>query len=121
MMAVCFTHPIDQTKVRSQTQRVRLGMLATARNTVQNFGVLGLWTGLSGSLLRSATYGATRFGVYNELKERDKRRGKQKTRLGLIKNGAIAGMLAGAAGAPAGECLLFLLRCSTGGHAKGEY
>lgn len=108
MMSVCITHPIDQTKVRSQTQHPRRGMLATARNTVAASGVRGLWTGLTGSLLRQATYGAARFGIYAELKNRDaKKRGpggeKGGSRWKLVQNGAISGVVAGVVGAPAGE------------------
>lgn len=105
MMSVVITHPIDQTKVRSQTQHPRRGMLETARNTLRSSGALGLWTGLSGSLLRQATYGAARFGIYGKLKERDMRLrgGKEGSRWGLVKNGAIAGVFAGLVGAPAGK------------------
>ncbi|KAK8858956.1 hypothetical protein IAR55_003188 [Kwoniella newhampshirensis] len=102
MMSVCITHPIDQTKIRSQTQLVRMGMFATARQTVRASGVLGLWHGLSGSLLRQATYGTARFGVYAKLKEMDTKSGAadRKSRWKLVKNGAIAGLIAGAVGAP---------------------
>jgi dicarboxylate transporter 10 len=111
MMAVCITHPIDQTKIRAQTQKVRHGMLATMRNTVQAGGIRELWVGLSGSLVRQATYGSVRFGTYAELNSRDskkrKRRGRgDATALELIKNGAIAGLFAGVAGVPGGESLL---------------
>jgi len=112
MMSVTITHPVDQTKIRSQTQRVRQGMTATARNTIRESGVRGLWVGLSGSLLRQATYGSARFGLYNELKDRDTRRGKKKTRMGLMKNGAIAGVVAGMVGAPAE--LVMVRMCSDG-------
>ena len=100
MMAVVITHPIDQTKIRSQTQRVRTTMLSVARRTVGDFGVRGLWTGLTGSLLRQATYGTTRFGVYGYLKEQSPANG---SRSRLVMNGAIAGVFAGLVGAPAGE------------------
>lgn len=106
MMSVVITHPIDQTKIRAQTQRVRQGMLATVRNTVAAEGFFGMWTGLSGSLLRQATYGAARFGIYSKLKERDGRGilpGESPSRWSLVKNGAIAGVVAGIVGAPGGE------------------
>ena len=105
MMAVVITHPIDQTKVRSQTQRGRNSMLGIMRSTMVHEGLLGLWNGLSGSLLRQATYGAARFGIYAELNERDRRRrgSAPGTRWGLVKNGAIAGLAAGVVGAPGGE------------------
>ena len=119
MLSVTITHPVDQTKVRSQTQRVRLGMLATASNTLRASGVNGLWTGLSGSLLRQATYGSARFGIYAWLNDRDRRlrdvgepgtakeratgRKKGKERRALVRNGAMAGVVAGIVGAPGGE------------------
>ncbi|ORY30231.1 dicarboxylic acid transporter [Naematelia encephala] len=101
MMAVCITHPIDQTKIRSQTQAVRRGMIETARNTVRGGGVIRLWDGLSGSLLRQATYSMARFGVYNYLKDRDRRAGRPKSRMRLVGNGAVAGLIAGLIGSPA--------------------
>ena len=42
MMAVCITHPVDQTKIRTQTQRVRLPMTTTVANTLRASGVFGL-------------------------------------------------------------------------------
>ncbi|WVR04910.1 hypothetical protein IAU60_001922 [Kwoniella sp. DSM 27419] len=97
MMAVVITHPIDQTKIRAQTQLVRLGMLSTVKNTLQS-GVLELWTGLSGSLLRQATYGAARFGIYAELNK-----GGDSSRLMLVRNGAIAGGGSGDRGRTRGD------------------
>lgn len=102
MAAVMFTHPIDQTKIRSQLQRSRTSMLETARRTVRTSSVLGLWEGLTGSLLRQATYGAARFGIYAELKERDRRKGRKGS---LVLNGAIAGLVSGIVGAPAGKSI----------------
>ena len=81
-------------------------MIGCARQTVQNFGFRGLWTGLTGSLLRQAKYGTTRFGVYNYLKENNSGTGSPKSR--LVMNGAIAGVFAGLVGAPAGKCVLAL-------------
>jgi dicarboxylate transporter 10 len=99
MAAVLFTHPVDQTKIRSQLQRSRTTMLETARRTVRSSSVMGLWEGITGSLLRQATYGAARFGIYAELKERDRRKGRKGS---LVLNGAIAGLVSGIVGAPAG-------------------
>jgi hypothetical protein len=96
-MAVCITHPIDQTKIRKQTQSIRLSVLDTARASIRSNGVLGLWDGLSGSLLRQATYGAARFGIYGHLKETNFTGGS------LVLNGAISGIVAGIVGAPAGK------------------
>lgn len=99
MMAVTITHPVDQTKIRSQIQRGTSTMLGTAGRTVRTAGVLGLWQGLSGSLLRQATYGAARFGTYGKLKQMDREHGRPGNR---FVNGAIAGVVSGIVGAPAG-------------------
>lgn len=99
MMAVVITHPVDQTKIRSQIQRGSLSMLGTARQTIRISGVPGLWQGLSGSLLRQATYGSARFGIYSELKRLDQKRHRKGNR---FVNGAIAGVVSGVVGAPAG-------------------
>lgn len=100
MMAVMITHPVDQTKIRSQVQRGSLSMTGTARQTIQISGVSGLWQGLSGSLLRQATYGSARFGIYSELKRLDQKNHRKGNR---FINGAIAGVVSGVVGAPAGQ------------------
>ncbi|WWD18264.1 hypothetical protein CI109_102714 [Kwoniella shandongensis] len=112
MMAVCITHPIDQTKVRSQTQPIRVNMTSTVQQTLRHSGVVGLWTGVSGSLLRQATYGVTRFSVYARLKDSDGKKGKKTSRWGLVKNGAVAGGIAGLVGGP-GE-LVMVRMCADG-------
>ena len=103
-MAVCLTHPIDQTKIRTQTlpPNLRQNVLQTALTSVQHGGVKGLWTGLSASLLRQCTYGAARFGIYGWLKDRGSRV-KGGHQVPLWVNGAVAGVAAGVVGAPAGK------------------
>lgn len=108
MMAVCITHPVDQTKIRAQVQQVRQGMLGTVKDTLRMGGVKELWVGLTGSLLRQATYGSVRFGVYGELNARDAKRRKalgidHASASTLVRNGAIAGVFAGVAGVPGGR------------------
>ncbi|TXT08908.1 hypothetical protein VHUM_03036 [Vanrija humicola] len=112
MMAACITHPIDQTKIRSQVQYPRQTMLQTARNTIATSGVSGLWAGLSGSLLRQGTYGAARFGLYNWLKDRALARGERLSVEQMVFNGALAGGVAGVIGAPAE---LVMVRLSSDG------
>ncbi|KAJ9300762.1 hypothetical protein DTO271G3_1926 [Paecilomyces variotii] len=70
--AAAVTHPLDLVKVRLQTRKHGdpKGMLRTFVHVVKNNGVLGLYNGLSASLLRQITYSTTRFGVYEELKNR---------------------------------------------------
>jgi len=43
-------------------------MIATFVHVFKAEGFLGLYSGLSASLLRQVTYSTTRFGIYEELK-----------------------------------------------------
>jgi len=71
MGAACCTHPLDLVKVHLQTQqKAELGMLQMAVRVVKNEGILGLYNGLSASILRQATYSTTRFGIYETMKQR---------------------------------------------------
>jgi solute carrier family 25 (mitochondrial dicarboxylate transporter), member 10 len=45
-------------------------MSGTLVHVVKNNGILGLYSGLSASLLRQITYSTVRFGIYEELKQR---------------------------------------------------
>lgn len=49
-------------------------MSGTLTHIVRNDGVLGLYNGISASLLRQLTYSTVRFGIYEELKARASRR-----------------------------------------------
>ena len=65
MGAASCTHPLDLIKVHLQTQQeTRLGMLQMGVRVVKSEGILGLYAGLSASLLRQATYSTTRFAIY---------------------------------------------------------
>lgn len=70
MVAATATHPLDLTKVRLQTAKVPgqhlVGMFISI---IRNEGPLAIYSGLSASLLRQATYSTTRFGVYEYLKK----------------------------------------------------
>lgn len=74
MMSACVTHPLDLVKVRLQNAskqvHVKPTMLRTFMNIVRHEGFLALYSGLSASLLRQATYSTTRIGVYEEVKSR---------------------------------------------------
>ncbi|KAK3387626.1 mitochondrial carrier domain-containing protein [Podospora didyma] len=71
-MAACVTHPLDLVKVRLQmrTGDMPKSMSGTFVHIVKHGGVRGLYKGLSASLLRQLTYSTTRFGIYEELKQR---------------------------------------------------
>ena len=63
--AACFTHPLDTLKVHLQTQQEgKVGMGKMAMTVVRSQGFLGLYNGLSASLLRQITYSTTRFAIY---------------------------------------------------------
>ena len=52
-----------------QTQQDgRLGLGGMAVKVVKSDGVMGLYNGLSASLLRQLTYSTTRFGMYESVK-----------------------------------------------------
>ncbi|KAK9448855.1 mitochondrial carrier domain-containing protein [Limtongia smithiae] len=63
-------HPLDLAKVRMQTAAERgKTMMQTIVHVHQVEGFLGLYKGLSASMLRQATYSTTRFGTYEKLKD----------------------------------------------------
>ncbi|KAM5342961.1 hypothetical protein ACJ41O_013927 [Fusarium nematophilum] len=78
-LAACVTHPLDLVKVRSVRLQMRTGnapknMVGTFVHILRSDGPLGLYSGISASLLRQMTYSTARFGIYEELKTRMSRR-----------------------------------------------
>ncbi|KAI8575883.1 hypothetical protein K450DRAFT_259638 [Umbelopsis ramanniana AG] len=69
-VATLVSHPFDLTKVRLQTVKGSgaSGMLTTMVYIVRNEGILGVYNGLSASLLRQGTYSTVRFGLYDQFK-----------------------------------------------------
>lgn len=67
-IAVCFTHPLDLTKVRMQNSPHKTTTFRLLRGTLVNEGVRGLYIGISASVLRQMTYSLTRFAAYEEIK-----------------------------------------------------
>lgn len=101
--AACVTHPLDLVKVRLQT---RLGnapksMVGTFVHVFQADGFLGLYSGLSASLLRQITYSTTRFGIYEELKSDFTTHTSSPSFPTLIALASTSGFLGGVAGNPA--------------------
>lgn len=117
ILAGCITHPIDQTKIRTQVQLPghQKGMLRTFAASFQQSGTKGLWDGVSASVLRQGTYSTTRFGVYAKgkayLEDRRRRGGGDGVVPGwqLVGCGTVAGALGGLAGVPTGQLLLIFL------------
>jgi len=63
--AACCTHPLDLIKVHLQTQQQgKIGVVGQTIKIVKGEGVLGLYNGLSASLVRQLTYSTTRFAIY---------------------------------------------------------
>ncbi|QIW96812.1 hypothetical protein AMS68_002330 [Peltaster fructicola] len=102
--AACVTHPLDLIKVRLQMQKSdgpKKNMTQMFVHIFRNNGVLGLYKGLSASLLRQITYSTTRFGVYEDLKERFSTPTEQPSFGALVAMASVSGFLGGIAGNPA--------------------
>ncbi|KAH7257564.1 mitochondrial carrier domain-containing protein [Fusarium tricinctum] len=101
-MAACVTHPLDLVKVRLQmrTGNAPKNMVGTFVHILRNDGPLGLYSGISASLLRQMTYSTVRFGVYEEVKTRLIRRneGRDPSFMTLIALAAGSGFVGGIAG-----------------------
>ncbi|XP_036609734.1 mitochondrial dicarboxylate carrier-like [Trichosurus vulpecula] len=69
--ATCVTHPLDLIKVHLQTQhRGSIGVAGTAVRVISVHGFMALYNGLSASLCRQLMYSATRFAIYDSLRNR---------------------------------------------------
>jgi solute carrier family 25 (mitochondrial dicarboxylate transporter), member 10 len=104
-LAACITHPLDQTKYRMQTMTTANKpphMLRTLIHFAGRDGIPSLWTGISASILRQATYSTARFGLYNYFAaEARQRTGKKKlSSTNEILCAGAAGGLAGLIGNP---------------------
>ncbi|CEI65254.1 hypothetical protein FVEN_g6314 [Fusarium venenatum] len=101
-MAACVTHPLDLVKVRLQmrTGNAPKNMVGTFVHIVRNDGPLGLYSGISASLLRQMSYSTVRFGVYEEIKTRITRRngGRDPSFATLVGLAAGSGFVGGIAG-----------------------
>lgn len=70
-MAACLvTHPLDLAKVRLQTASKRgQSLFSMVFQIIKNEGFFKIYSGLTASLLRQATYSTVRFGAYEYMKE----------------------------------------------------
>lgn len=64
-LAGAVTHPLDVAKVRLQVSGDK-SMFGAFKNILSNYGVRGLYDGLTGTLLRQLTYSTLRFAVYQK-------------------------------------------------------
>ncbi|VTO84008.1 unnamed protein product [Fusarium graminearum] len=85
-MAVCFTHPLDQTKYRMQVLKSNSSML----------NVLYRFAARDASILRQGSYSTARFGFHTYFS--DKLRGYTGKQLSVTQNIACAGVAGGVAG-----------------------
>lgn len=70
MMACTVTHPLDLAKVRLQTASTPgQGLVSMVYQIITKEGFFKIYSGLTASLLRQATYSTARFGVYEFLKD----------------------------------------------------
>lgn len=102
-MAACLvTHPLDLAKVRLQTAPERgQSLFSMAISIVKYEGVFKLYSGLTASLLRQATYSTARFGVYEFLKEQYQRKyNVMPSTAVLLPMSMISGALGGLVGNP---------------------
>ncbi|VVC93699.1 unnamed protein product [Leptidea sinapis] len=68
--AACVTHPLDLLKVQMQTQKGKnISMFKLTTIVLKNQGIMGLYNGISASLLRQMTYSTARFGIYEAAKQ----------------------------------------------------
>ncbi|EME49243.1 hypothetical protein DOTSEDRAFT_68120 [Dothistroma septosporum NZE10] len=101
--AACVTHPLDLSKVRLQMQpndASKKGMVQMFSHILKTDSVPGLYRGLTAALLRQITYSTTRFGVYEELKQRFSS-DTQPSFSALVAMASTSGFLGGVAGNPA--------------------
>jgi solute carrier family 25 (mitochondrial dicarboxylate transporter), member 10 len=73
-------------------------MSGTVVNILRSDGPLGLYTGLSASLMRQLTYSTVRFGIYEELKTRATTPGHEPSAILLTAMAAASGFVGGIAG-----------------------
>ncbi|KAI4237747.1 MAG: hypothetical protein LQ349_001607 [Xanthoria aureola] len=105
--AAAVTHPLDLgrgdriVRLQTRTPDGPRGMLSTFVHILKSNGFLGLYGGLSASLLRQITYSTTRFGIYEELKSTFTTPTTTPSFPSLIAMASTSGLLGGIAGNPA--------------------
>lgn len=102
MVACLVTHPLDLAKVRLQTaSKPGQSLVSMIYHIISQEGVFKIYSGLTASLLRQATYSTARFGVYEFLKEEyTEKYHKQPETAVLLPMSMVAGALGGLVGNP---------------------
>ncbi|SPJ72782.1 probable dicarboxylate carrier protein [Fusarium torulosum] len=87
-------------RLQMRTGNAPKNMVGTFVHILRNDGPLGLYSGISASLLRQMTYSTVRFGVYEEVKTRLTRRneGRDPSFMTLVALAAGSGFVGGIAG-----------------------
>ncbi|CAH2353688.1 mitochondrial dicarboxylate transporter [[Candida] railenensis] len=102
MVACLVTHPLDLAKVRLQTaSKPGQGLASMVYQIITKEGFFKIYSGLTASLLRQATYSTARFGIYEFLKESytEKYKHAPATHI-LLPMSMLAGALGGLVGNP---------------------
>eukprot|EP01137_Pigoraptor_chileana_P011509 Opistho-2@62487 len=108
MAAEILTFPIDTTKTRLQLQGQQgtaaaprySGMINAGITIARDEGVLRLYRGIAPALLRQASYGTIKIGVYQSLKRLIVKDPKDETLLQNICAGALAGIISSSIATP---------------------
>ncbi|KAM0469514.1 hypothetical protein ACHAPX_010455 [Trichoderma viride] len=92
--------PYPQVRLQTRKPDAPKSMSGTFAHILKNDGPLGLYTGISASLLRQLTYSTARFGIYEEVKQRYIRShdGKEPSFPALIGMAMASGFVGGIAG-----------------------
>eukprot|EP00095_Tigriopus_kingsejongensis_P001881 maker-scaffold70_size417918-snap-gene-3.15 protein:Tk01881 transcript:maker-scaffold70_size417918-snap-gene-3.15-mRNA-1 annotation:"solute carrier family 25 (mitochondrial carrier dicarboxylate transporter) member isoform cra_a" len=100
--AACCTHPLDLVKVHMQTGGAseKIGMVSQTVKIIKGEGFLGLYNGLSASLLRQLTYSTTRFAIYEVSKQQVSPNGEHIPFVTRLSMAAVAGFTGGIVGTP---------------------
>lgn len=91
--------PFLQVRLQTRSGNAPKNMSGTFVHILKTDGVLGLYSGISASLLRQLTYSTVRFGVYEEMKARYSRGGTREASFPALTAMAVtSGFMGGIAG-----------------------
>jgi dicarboxylate transporter 10 len=100
--AACITHPLDTIKVHLQTAGGgKEGIIGVAKRVIKSDGIMGLYSGLTASLLRQLTYSTARIGIYEVAKQAITKPGEDISVFTKLFLAATAGAAGGVIGTPA--------------------
>lgn len=105
--SIC-VQPMDLTKTRMQLLPRGTSLFAVAGDILAKEGVLGLYAGLSASIMRQAVYGTARIGLHREFSNRmkDAQGGANLSAVQSSGSAMLAGALASIVGTPADVALV---------------